>query len=189
MHKKDTVTCPRVKFWEDLIHLLKIWREAGDRIIVCLDANKNIYSKAIGKALSEEGGLEMKEVVGEYTGKKIGPTHFQGQLPINGIWATTNVTITNACIMPAGYGIGDHQLFIIDIHTSLLIGTGPSRVRRASSRWLNTRLPHVVTMYNKSPEENILRHRLIKKLGEAHSQSNSVEEIQSRINEIDQQSE
>ncbi len=71
MHKKDAVTCPRVKFREDLIHLLKTWREAGDRIIVCLNANKNIYSKAIGKALMEEGSLEMKEVVGEYTGKKI----------------------------------------------------------------------------------------------------------------------
>ncbi len=77
MHKKDTVPSPRVKFREDLIHLLKIWREAGDRIIVCLDTNENIYSKAIGKALMTEGaGLEMKEVVGEFTGKKIGPTHF-----------------------------------------------------------------------------------------------------------------
>jgi hypothetical protein len=36
MHKKDAVTCPRVKLREDLIHLLKIWREAGDGIIVCL---------------------------------------------------------------------------------------------------------------------------------------------------------
>jgi hypothetical protein len=90
--------------------------------------------------------------------------------------------------MPAGYGIGDHRLFIIDIHTSLLVGTGPPRLRRASSRRLNTRLPHVVTKYNKSLEENILQHRLIKKLGKGHSQSNSVEEIQSRINEIDQQS-
>ncbi len=71
----------------------------------------------------------------------------------------------------------------------MLIGTGPPRVQRASSRRLNTRLPHVVTKYNRSLEENIPRHRLIKKLGEAHSQSNSVEEIQSRINEFDQQSE
>ncbi len=189
MHKKDAVTCLRVKFWEDLIHLLKIWREAGDQIIVCLDASKNIYSKTIGKALLEEGaGLDMKEVVGEFTGKKIGPTPFQGQLPIDGIWATTNITVTNACIMPTWYAIGDHPLFIIDIHTSSLIGTGPLRMQQASSRWLHTRLPHIATKYNKSLEESILRHHLIGNLGEAHSQSNSVEEIQSRINEIDQQS-
>jgi uncharacterized protein (UPF0332 family) len=131
----------------------------------------------------------MKEVVGEYTGKEIGPTHFQGQLPIDGIWAMTDITISNACIMTTGYGIGDHQLFIIDIHTSSLIGMGALRVQRAASRRLNTHLPHVVTKYNKSLEENILRHRLISKLEEAHTQSISVEKIQSSINEIDQQSE
>ncbi len=44
-----------------------------------------------------------------------------------------------------------------------------------------------MTKYNKSIEENILQHHLIEKLGKADSQSNSMEEIQSRINEIDQQ--
>ena len=116
----------------------------------------------------EDGGLEMKEVVGEYTGKEIGPTHFQGQLPIDGIWAMTDITISNACIMTTGYGIGDHQLFIIDIHTSSLIGMGALRVQRAASRRLNTHLPHVVTKYNKSLEENILRHRLKKTRGGPH---------------------
>ncbi len=90
--------------------------------MVCLDANEDIYKKAIGKAHIKVGTLGMKEVVGTYTSKKIGPIFFRGQLPINGIWATSDVTISNTCIMPAGYGIGDHRLFIIDIHTSLLIG-------------------------------------------------------------------
>jgi hypothetical protein len=125
MHQKDHRTCPRTKFREDLIHLLKKWRAAGDRIVVCLDANEDIYRKAIGKALTEEGGLDMKEVVGAYTGKRIGPTFFRGQLPIDGVWATPDITVSNACIMPAGYGIGDHRLFVIDMHTSSLIGTGP----------------------------------------------------------------
>jgi hypothetical protein len=66
----------------------------------------------------------------------------------------------------------------------LLIGTGAPRVQRAASRRLKTRLPHVVTKYNKSLEENILRHRLIGKLGEAHTQIISAKEIQSSINEI-----
>ncbi len=96
--------------------------------MVCLDANKDIYKKVMGKALTEEGALEMKEAVGSYTGKKIGQTFFRGQLPINGIWATSDVTITNACIMPAEYRIGDHQLIVINIYTSLLIGMGPPRV-------------------------------------------------------------
>jgi hypothetical protein len=144
------------KFCEDLIQLLKTWHVAGDCIIVCLDANEDIYKKAIGKALTEEGVLVMKEIVRSYTGKKIGPTFLRGQLPINGIWATSDITIANACIMPTGYGIGDHQLFVIDIHTSTLIGTAPPRARRAASRWLNTHLPHVAKKYAASLEANIL---------------------------------
>jgi hypothetical protein len=187
MHKQDHRTCPRTKFREDLTQLLKVWRAAGDRIIVCLDANEDIYRKAIGKALTDEEGLAMKEVVGAYTGKKIGPTFFRGQLPIDGIWATPDITISNACIMPAGYGIGDHRLFIIDIQTSTLIGTAPPRAKRAASRRLNTRLPHVAKKYALILEKNILQHRLIEKLGMAHTMGTSKEDIQTRINQVDEE--
>jgi hypothetical protein len=126
-------------------------------------------------------------VVGAYTGKKIGPTFFRGKLPIDGIWATPNFIISNECIMPAGYGIGDHRLFVIDIHTSLLIGTGSPRVQRAASRRLNTCLPHVAAKYSKTLEENIRRHRLIEKLGKAHTKGTSKEDTQQRINKVDEE--
>jgi hypothetical protein len=129
----------------------------------------------------------MKKVVGAYTSKKIGPTFFQGKLPMDGIWATPNVIIANACIMPAGYGIGDHRLFVINIHTSLLIGTGSPRVQRAASRRLNTRLPHVTAKYSKNLEENIWRHHLIEKVGEAHTQGTSKEDTQQRIIIVDKE--
>ncbi len=77
--------------------------------------------------LTNPEGLGMVETTGKYTGKKIGPTYSRGLLPIDGIWTTPDVTIANACVMPAGYGIGDHRLFIIDIHTSSLIEMGPPR--------------------------------------------------------------
>jgi len=187
MHQKDHKACPRTKFREDLIKLLKTWRAAGDRIVVCLDANEDIYRKAIGKALMEEDGLDMKEVVGSYTGKRIGPTFFRGQLPIDGVWATSDIQVSNACIMPAGYGIGDHRLFIIDMHTSSLIGTAPPRARRASSRRLNNRLPHVAKKYAASLEANIIRHRLIEKLGKAHTHGRDKEDTQNRINRVDKE--
>jgi hypothetical protein len=133
MHKQDHRTCPRAKFCKDLFHLLKTWQAVGDWIVVCLNANEDIYKKAIGKALTEEGGLEMKEVVGSHMGKKIGSIFFWGQLPSVGIWVTSDIAIANVCIMPAGYGIEDHRLFVIDIHTSSLVGLGPQRACRASS--------------------------------------------------------
>ena len=52
------------------------WREEGNRLVVCLDANKDIYKKSLGKSLTKSDGLRMSEVVGEFTGTKIGPTSF-----------------------------------------------------------------------------------------------------------------
>jgi len=168
--------------------LLKEWRTAGGRLVVCLDANENIYMQALGKMLTNPEGLGMIEEVGGCTGKKIGPTYFRGQLLIDGIWTILDVMVANGCIMPAGYGIGDHRLFIVDLHTSSLVGSGRPRERRAASRRLNTRLLHVIKKYTENLEENLMRHRLIEKLGEAHSEGRSKEHIQSRIVKVDRES-
>ncbi len=89
------------------------------------------------------------------------------------------------CIMPAGYGIGDHRLFIIDLHTSSLVGPGPPRERCATLRRLNTRIPHVVKRYTGNLKKNLKQHRLIKKLREAHTGSTSKEGVQEQIVKID----
>ena len=94
------------------------------------------------------------------------------------------MSISNACIMPARYGIGDHRLFVIDMHTSTLVGTAPPRARGASSRRLNAPLSHVAKKYTASLEANILRHRLIKRLGEAHTLGTDKEDLQRRINQV-----
>jgi hypothetical protein len=105
--RKDLM-CPRKKFHDDLKGQLRKWREEGDRLVVCLDANEDIYKKSLGKSLTSQEGLNMSEVVGEFTGKKVGPTFYRGSKPIDGIWATRDIVITHACVMPVGYGVGDH---------------------------------------------------------------------------------
>jgi hypothetical protein len=42
INKRKDLTCPRTKFQDDLIEQLSKWREGGDKLIVCLYANKNI---------------------------------------------------------------------------------------------------------------------------------------------------
>ncbi len=83
--KKGDLRCPRTKFREDLVVQLKKWREEGNRLIVCLDANKHIYKKSIGKALTDIDGLAMREVVGDFTRQPVGPTYFRGSKPIDGV--------------------------------------------------------------------------------------------------------
>ena len=119
------------------------WREEGDRLIVCMSANENIYKKSIGKMLTDPEGLAMREVVGDFTGKKLGATFFQGVTPIDGFWATPDVIVTAACVMPVGYGAEDHRMFVSDFLTSSLVRPSPSRIVRAEARRLNTNIPRV----------------------------------------------
>ena len=75
----------------------------------------------------------MSEVVGDFTGKKIGPMSFRGSKPIDGIWTTPNVVVIHACVMPAGYGVGNHCLFVVDFQEASLIGEDPHRIKRSIS--------------------------------------------------------
>jgi hypothetical protein len=51
--QRRDLTCPRTKFREDLVAQLTLWWNDGDRLIVCLGANKHIYKKLISKALTD----------------------------------------------------------------------------------------------------------------------------------------
>jgi hypothetical protein len=189
-HQKDPDPKPRQRFKDDLIKLLKTWRADGNRLIVCLDANEDIYLKrGIGAALTstEEGDLGMKEVVGEYTGKKVGATFFQGSKPIDGIWATCDIEITNACVMPVGFGGGDHRVFVIDFALRSFVGENPHRVIRQQSRRLNNKHASAGKNYVKDFEANLSRHRLIEKLGLAHTMSRSSVLVKERLDTIDEE--
>jgi hypothetical protein len=61
-----------------------------------LDANENIYQGELGRGLTKLNGLGMKEVVGEFTAQQLGATYFRGSEPIEGVWTTGDITVTNA---------------------------------------------------------------------------------------------
>ena len=96
----------------------------------------------MGQMLTDIEGLAMKEVVGTFTNQQVGPI-FRGSNPIDGVWATSDISVCNAAIMPAGYGIGDHRLFVIDFAESDVIVISQQKVVRPTSRRLNTKIPRV----------------------------------------------
>ena len=69
IRKERDRTCPRTRFRQDLIRNLVQWRKEGDRLVVCLDGNGNIYNKKLGRDLVNNSELEMIEVVGNFTGQ------------------------------------------------------------------------------------------------------------------------
>jgi hypothetical protein len=165
INKLKDDTCPRSRFWEDLLRKMRQWRRAGERFILCLDANKNIYRGELGWELTDLYGLGMKEVMGECTTRRLRATYFRGSVPIDAVWATSNVAVVNACVMPVRYGVGDHYLFVVDFATALLVGTGCSQqIVQPAVRRLNTRIAGCALQYNKALQRNILRHHLLERM-------------------------
>jgi hypothetical protein len=155
-----------------------------------MDTNKNIYCKSIGRSLTNTDGLDMSKVVGDFTGKRIGPTFFRGSKPIDGVWATQDINVTHACVMPAEYGVGDHRMFIIDFQESSIVGTTPFRLQRYSTRRLNTKVSSGATKkYVDRLEANIKKHRLLEKFDKLQDCRHSTRKLTQRaLNKIDKQS-
>ena len=58
--------------------------------------------------------------------------------------------------MPAGYGIGNNRMFVIDFQEASLVGMEPFCVQRYAARRLNTKVSSRATRkYIKRLEENI----------------------------------
>ena len=66
--------------------------------------------------------------MGDFTTKQLGATYFQGHKPIDAIWATSDVTVANACMMPVGYGVRDHRLFVVDFATETVVGISLQKI-------------------------------------------------------------
>ncbi len=92
-----------------------------------------------------------------------------------------------AAIMPAGFGVGNHRLFVIDFVTKDLVGEAPPKVVRPASRHLKTKLPGVSEAYCNMLEKEIIKHRLIKRTGEAYERSRSKKDLRNRLNRIDKE--
>jgi hypothetical protein len=123
----------------------------------------------------------------QHTGAKTGATFFRESKPIDGFWASSNLEISNACIMPFGYEVGDHKAFILDITLESLIGENPTKIVRPVSRKLNSRLPQCGEVYIQSFESNIICHCLLECLHDAHTGDYAPGERASRVMKIDEE--
>jgi len=152
-----------------------------------MDHNEHVYDGMLGKTLSDREGLNLREVILHTTGRQTGATFFRGSQPIDGLWASADLDISNACLMPFGYGVGDHRAFILDIPLESLVGVSPVRIVRPASRRLNSRIPGCGKAYIESLERNIIQHRLIERLHEAHTGDYTAEERARKVIIIDEE--
>jgi hypothetical protein len=150
-----------------------------------MDHNNHTYNRPLGRALADTSSLGLRKAVLHYTGTQTGATFFRGSKPINGLGVSSNINIANMCIMPFGYGVGNHQMFVLGVTLESLIGKTPTKIIRSASQRLNSKIPNCSSAYTKALKDNIVWHCLIKKLYEVHSSNWSHEEKQHKVCMID----
>jgi hypothetical protein len=77
--------------------------------------------------------------------------------------------MSNACVMPFGYGVGIHRAFILDIPIKSLVGINLVKIVHPASRRLNSKLPGCSKAYIYNLKGNITRHWLLERLHDAHT--------------------
>jgi hypothetical protein len=185
--KKKDLICPPILFCKQLVRQIKQWRASGDRIILFMDHNEHVTNGPIGKELGDKEGLNLQEVVIQYTGQSPGATFFCCSKPIKGIWVSSDLDISNACVMPFRYGVGNHHTFILDVPIESLIGVDPVKIVRPVCWRLNSWLPRCNKSYIDSLEANIIKRCLLKQLFDAHTGAYSDKKWARRIIIIDKE--
>ena len=117
--KKGLKTNPKTMFREDLCKALKNWREAGDRIVLMIDANENVTDHILARMLAEIGLQEVVHMRTDGPGPK---THVNGSESINGIYVTPEIEVTGASYLPFNKDLGDHRPVMIDVTIASILG-------------------------------------------------------------------
>ncbi len=93
-----------------------------------MDHNKHTIDGHLGKALVDKEGPDPSKAIKLHTGASPGATFFQGSRPIDGLWVSKDLNISNACVMPFGFGMGNHRAFILDIPLESSVGASPIKI-------------------------------------------------------------
>jgi hypothetical protein len=77
--------------------------------------------------LADTSSLGLCKAVLQHTGIRTGATFFRGSKPIDGLWVSSNIDISNVNVMPFKYGVGNHHMLILDVRLESLIGKMPTK--------------------------------------------------------------
>ena len=158
----DTVT-PRALFESDLLWQLQVWIALGDRIILMMDINCHVLTGRFSRALADNG---LREITKDFLGELCPNTHSSGSEHIDGVWTTSDITVTAVKWLPYEESPGDHRACIFDFTTQSAIGTTEKRIVLPQCRRLISTNPSAVLIYSEEMDRQFDIHRIEARLKE-----------------------
>ena len=128
--------CPRVAWLEDLQVAVRLWKKDGDQIILAADVNQDVRSDEIRDGFRRMGLTNL--LMNKY-GDRMPATYIDGSDPIDGLWGTPGITMSQGGMLPFNSGVigSDHRLSWIDVTYLTAFGTIPPVVQSFAARRLH----------------------------------------------------
>ena len=166
---------PRKAILEDLATEMRIWRDAGDCIIIGMDANEDVRNPLLVNFFKTFG---MREAILErHASDSSPPATYQrntSRIPIDGIWCNRTLTAVHAGYFAFGDAIpSDHRALWIDFTLEEVLGQDSPPITKPSARKLKANDPRLVNKYNKRATKEVRKTGIDTQLSELHQKSSS----------------
>ena len=105
--------CPRQHFITDLIKFITGLMVGDNKIILAADVNEHATEGLLAKELEKLGMMNTCNKMFNQAGPA---SHITGSDPIDGTWASSNLSALAMSILPQKFGAGDHRVILVDFN-------------------------------------------------------------------------
>lgn len=147
---------PRDAFLQDLGNQIQRWKNAGEQVILLMDANDDVRGNKIRTWAQANGLIERLNQEGDPTVA----THNRGSKPIDGIFTTEGIDIVKRGYLAHGDMPSDHRLGFIDIRYITAFGHKMEPINIPGARRLKTDDPRILNRWIKCYEKLIKKSKL-----------------------------
>ena len=144
---------------DDLASLISGWRKDGDEVVLALDANQDVYSGKLARALSV-GDADLSCLMEPVLGEQVPNSHFRGTGKISTIFGSPGLIQGHAMCSPHWYGIGDHRVFVLELSATSLYGGDLPAIPTPTARQLNCKISRVRLKYCATLTRLTERHKM-----------------------------
>jgi hypothetical protein len=155
---KNDDRCPRELFNVHLADAIRTWLDAGEQLVVSMDANEDVRSGTVYQVILDLG---LKEAIIDQHGRDAPPTFEHGSYPIDGMFVSP--TLLGLRCGYTGYWHG-HRCLWIDIPQTIAFGHNLPPIVRATARRLKVEDPRIVLRYTTELKEYLTQHDLFSRV-------------------------
>ena len=114
---------PRVLFDKYLFNLIKQWRAGGEKVILAIDANENVYKGKFAEGLNQ-AGVKLDSAFTRIHKTQMPASHITGSEPIMAFLVSPDVDVDSYFIGRHKLGVGDHRgPHFLDIPLACFLGS------------------------------------------------------------------